>query len=662
MSSARRRKSGAALAVAAALALAACAGGGDSLTAPALWYGYRADGSPTTGVTDVAVAATAAADSDAPFAVDLSGLDGETDAAWRATAWTAATQAMLVSGRDPRGRSLSIDVRESIGGPSAGAILAATSAVAVADGTTRQAVTATGTVLPDGGIGPVSGIPDKLRAAREAGITTVLVPQGQTTGTDIASGRNVDIASYASGVGVTVRPVASVYEVQAAIAAAVSPRPEADPGPLAPALTALAAEAATASLANLNSPTFAVAPAPDGLSPARASALEAALSDARTRGPQLLAAGEAMSAFVLTGTTERAIVAWNAGVTAATQAQREGVAATTARLRAVADEVRQQAIDRRRAAAATPTPTAESYPSLADALCWATDAIATARVTAAVLDGAGRGSAERGAAVPGAAALDPATPGAAGSGAAAPNAAVLDPVGAGSAVPDAAALDPAGLAAQAADLAQVEYDTRVFLPVAVAAATGAPGTAPPAPAEATAELDAYAGLLAESAAANTAFFAALGDSLGADAALPDSRLTDSLADQWDERPTGSDAPAALVRASIALAQYVSSTSLVVGAGSFAADTSTGDPAARVVAVDEAEFARRVGSATATADLQARLLTGAGRSAQYLLWSRAWGAEQATAPASGAAGDNVRREGLVNLWYATTSGRMLPTVR
>ncbi|MFM2437503.1 MAG: hypothetical protein RLZ55_314, partial [Actinomycetota bacterium] len=314
---------------------------------------------------------------------------------------------------------------------------------------------------------------------------------------------------------------------------------------------------------------------------------------------------------VLACTTERAVVAWNGGAAAAVDLEAQGADAATAGVAALAAEVERTAARQREQAAGTPAPTVESYPSLADALGWSTDAVTTARVTQAAVNS------------------EPQT--------------------------------PTTLAGHASDLAQVAYDTRVYLPLAVAAATTAPGTATADGTAALDRLDAYASVLAESAQANTAYFEAVRATLGADADLPDGRLATDLAAQWQARPSGMEQSAVLVRASTAMAHYVSSTALVAGAAEFRADTTTQDPTQRMVLADEQAFSRQVESATAAVERQAALLSGRGLSSQYLMWNRAWGAAQASAPVGGAISAQTRREGLVYLWYASTSGRMLPTV-
>ena len=64
-------------------------------------------------------------------------------------------------------------------GPSAGAVTCVGFIALLRGDPIRRGVAMTGTIQPDGRIGPVGAIPDKIRAAAREGYRTVLVPQGQ---------------------------------------------------------------------------------------------------------------------------------------------------------------------------------------------------------------------------------------------------------------------------------------------------------------------------------------------------------------------------------------------------------------------------------------------------------------------------------------------------
>ncbi len=65
-----------------------------------------------------------------------------------------------------------------VGGPSAGAAIAALTTVALLDLEYDQSITITGTINSGGIVGPVGGIPEKIDAAAKAGLKKVLVPKG----------------------------------------------------------------------------------------------------------------------------------------------------------------------------------------------------------------------------------------------------------------------------------------------------------------------------------------------------------------------------------------------------------------------------------------------------------------------------------------------------
>lgn len=71
-----------------------------------------------------------------------------------------------------------------IGGPSASAVMTVGVVAAITNSTVRDDVAMTGMINPDGTIGPVGGIPDKLQAAAQAGYKVFLVPVGQLVVTE----------------------------------------------------------------------------------------------------------------------------------------------------------------------------------------------------------------------------------------------------------------------------------------------------------------------------------------------------------------------------------------------------------------------------------------------------------------------------------------------
>lgn len=67
-------------------------------------------------------------------------------------------------------------------GPSAGAVMAVAFIAMFKGDHLQRGIAMTGTLEPGGRIGPVGGIPDKMRAAAREGYRTILVPAGQLYG------------------------------------------------------------------------------------------------------------------------------------------------------------------------------------------------------------------------------------------------------------------------------------------------------------------------------------------------------------------------------------------------------------------------------------------------------------------------------------------------
>ena len=87
---------------------------------------------------------------------------------------------ILVGDPPADGTDVTINIDPDVGGPSAGLILA----IAIVDkldpgnSTGGAKVAGSGTIQPDGTVGPIGGVTHKIRAAHEAGATEFLVPAG----------------------------------------------------------------------------------------------------------------------------------------------------------------------------------------------------------------------------------------------------------------------------------------------------------------------------------------------------------------------------------------------------------------------------------------------------------------------------------------------------
>lgn len=97
-----------------------------------------------------------------------------------------------------------------IGGPSAGAAMAVLTVAVLEGQEANQSIALTGTINSGSVIGPVGGVPEKLEAASDAGITKVLIPRGEET--NFARNMTIDMAAYGRELGIEVVEVFTLDE------------------------------------------------------------------------------------------------------------------------------------------------------------------------------------------------------------------------------------------------------------------------------------------------------------------------------------------------------------------------------------------------------------------------------------------------------------------
>jgi uncharacterized protein len=98
-----------------------------------------------------------------------------------------------------------------IGGPSAGAAIAALTIAMLRSWELNESVTVTGTINSGGIIGAVSGLNKKIEAASSAGISNVLIPRGERK---VKEGNfSVDLVEYGTALGIEVVEVATLDDV-----------------------------------------------------------------------------------------------------------------------------------------------------------------------------------------------------------------------------------------------------------------------------------------------------------------------------------------------------------------------------------------------------------------------------------------------------------------
>lgn len=144
---------------------------------------------------------------------------------WRAAAWQAALVAADLSGRDVAGVRLFFQRSGRVDGPSAGALTTVGVLAALRGDKVLPDVAMTGTINPDGTIGPVGGVPHKIDGAAAAGIRLVLIPYGMRNDRDESLGRDVDLYQRAADRGVELRAVGDIYEAYRLATGKELPRP-----------------------------------------------------------------------------------------------------------------------------------------------------------------------------------------------------------------------------------------------------------------------------------------------------------------------------------------------------------------------------------------------------------------------------------------------------
>ncbi|MFM8531670.1 MAG: S16 family serine protease, partial [Ilumatobacteraceae bacterium] len=142
---------------------------------------------------------------------------------YRASVWNAVTVATLLTGSPLKG-TFRAEVRGYIDGPSAGMLTTVAVLALLRGDSLDPTVTMTGTVNPDGTVGPVGGIPEKITGLAEQGIKTVLIPTGQRNSPNETDGSLVDVVQLGQDNGVTVQEVSNVYEAYKAFTGTDLPR------------------------------------------------------------------------------------------------------------------------------------------------------------------------------------------------------------------------------------------------------------------------------------------------------------------------------------------------------------------------------------------------------------------------------------------------------
>lgn len=136
---------------------------------------------------------------------------------YRASVWNAVTVATLLTGK-PLAGEYRAEIKGVIDGPSAGALTTVAVLALLRGDDLDPAITMTGTINPDGTVGPVGGIPEKIAGLADEGIKTVLIPLGQR------NSDGVDVIDLGRRNDVEVREVGTVYDAYKAFTGETLPQ------------------------------------------------------------------------------------------------------------------------------------------------------------------------------------------------------------------------------------------------------------------------------------------------------------------------------------------------------------------------------------------------------------------------------------------------------
>jgi hypothetical protein len=238
----RRALRGAALAIALLVFVSGCGGGGSksgSKKVTTTTVAFQTTGSVSVNPLFVSTSGGKSTGGTNPVTVRLApSSDGKlrvgfnedevggTGDQWRAAGWGAVTVATLLAGAPLNNRDVEFDVTGKIDGPSAGGLMTVATIALLRGDKLQPDITMTGTINPDGTIGPVGGIPYKVDGVLAAHKKRMLIPEGQRNSED-DSGRLIDVVQEGQQKGVDVTEVKDVYDAYKAFTGVDLPRPAA---------------------------------------------------------------------------------------------------------------------------------------------------------------------------------------------------------------------------------------------------------------------------------------------------------------------------------------------------------------------------------------------------------------------------------------------------
>ena len=128
--------------------------------------------------------------------------------------WLAAVTAAMLRNDTMHGVTISVEFSGNVDGPSAGGVTCLAILSAMDDLPLPNDFAMTGTILPDGTIGVVGGVPEKMRAAAKAGVKRIFIPAFLRIFKN-SKGEDVDLSRLADELKVELHRVENISEAYA---------------------------------------------------------------------------------------------------------------------------------------------------------------------------------------------------------------------------------------------------------------------------------------------------------------------------------------------------------------------------------------------------------------------------------------------------------------
>ena len=128
--------------------------------------------------------------------------------------WLAAVTAAMLRNDTMHGVTISVEFSGNVDGPSAGAVTCLAILSALDGRELPRDFAMTGTILPDGTVGVVGGVPEKMRAAAKSGVKRIFIPAFLRIFKN-AKGEDVDLSRLADELKVELHRVENISEAYA---------------------------------------------------------------------------------------------------------------------------------------------------------------------------------------------------------------------------------------------------------------------------------------------------------------------------------------------------------------------------------------------------------------------------------------------------------------